>query len=89
MYLSLIDMTPSDPYTIIIALRQAQKITIRRDRCGQEFINLTGDFQLYRVAVNILWAHSDQFANVVLRLGGMRTLVSFVGSVLAAVHMTC
>jgi len=41
----------------------------------------TGDLQLYRVAVNIVWAYSEQFDDVVLRLGGMHTLMSFVGCV--------
>ena len=41
----------------------------------------TADLQLYRVAVNILWAYPEQFDNVVLRLGGMHTLISFIGSI--------
>ena len=78
MYLPLIDMTPSDPDTIMTALKQAQEIT---NKCGQEFVVFTGDLQLYRVAVNILWAYPDQFGNIILRLGGMHTLMSFVGSI--------
>ena len=78
MYLPLIDMTPSDPDTIMTSLKQAQEIT---SRCGQEFVVFTGDLQLYKVAVNILWAYPDQFGNVIMRLGGMHTLMSFVGSV--------
>ena len=41
----------------------------------------TADLQLYRVAVNILWANPEQFDNVVLRLGKMHTLMSFIGSI--------
>ena len=78
MYLPLIDMTPSDPDTILTSLRQAQEITTT---CGQEFVVFTGDLQLYKVAVNILWAYPDQFGNVIMRLGGMHTLMSFVGSI--------
>ena len=78
MYMPLIDMTPSDPDTIMTALRQAQQITSNR---GQDYIVFTADLQLYRVAVNILWAYPEQFDNVVLRLGGMHTLMSFIGSI--------
>ena len=60
------------------SLKQAQEIT---SRCGQEFVVFTGDLQLYKVAVNILWAYPDQFGNVIMRLGGMHTLMSFVGSI--------
>ena len=65
MYMPLIDMTPSDPNTITTALRQAQQITSDR---GQDYVMLTADLQLYRVAVNILWAYPEQFDNVVFRL---------------------
>ena len=41
----------------------------------------TGDLQLYKVSVNILWANPDQFGNVIMRLGGMHTLLSFAGSI--------
>ena len=78
MYMPLINMMPSDPDTIMTALRQAQQITSDR---GQDYIGLTADLQLYRVAVNILLAYPEQFDNVVLRLGGMHTLMSFIESI--------
>ena len=37
--------------------------------------------QLYRVALNVMWTNPEQFVNVVLRLGDMHMLMSFVGSV--------
>ena len=74
----LIDMTPSDPVAIMTALHQAQQITSDR---GQDYVVLTADLQLYRVAVNILWAYPEQFDNVVLLLGGMHTQVSFIKSI--------
>ena len=77
-YMPLIDMTPSDPDTIMTALHQAQQITSDR---GQDHIVLTADLQLYRVAVNILWAYPEQFDNQVLRLGGINTEMSFIGSI--------
>ena len=41
----------------------------------------TADLQLYSAVVNILWAYPEQFDNVVLRLGGMHTLMCFIGSI--------
>ena len=77
-YLHLIDMTSSDPDSIMTAMYKAKSLTIK---CGQDFTVFTGDLQLYRVAVNISWAFPDQFYDVVLLLGGMHTLMSFVGCI--------
>ena len=78
MYMSFIDMTPSDLDTNMTALRQAQQITSDR---GQDYVVFTADLQLCRVAMNILWAYPEQFDNVVFRLGGMQTLMHFIGSI--------
>ena len=56
----------------------AQQITSDR---GQDYVVFTADIQLYRVSVNILRAYPEQFDNVVLRLGGMHTQMSFIGSI--------
>jgi len=71
-------MKLSDQDTILTALDKAVKITAQH---GQAFTVCTSDLKLYRVAVDILWAYPDQFSIVVLRLGGMHMLMSFVGSV--------
>jgi len=71
-------MTPSDPDTIMTAMSKAKSLTVEY---GQDFTVFTGDLQLYRVAVNIVWAYQEQYDDVVLRLGGMHTLMSFVGCV--------
>ena len=41
----------------------------------------TADLQLYRVAVNILWAYPEQFDKVGLYVGGVHTQMSFIGSI--------
>ena len=56
LYISVIDMTPSYPDTIMTALRQAQQVTSDR---GHEYVVFTADLQLYKVAVNILWAYPE------------------------------
>ena len=78
MYMPLMDMTPSDPDTIMTALHHAQQIT---SDCGQDYVVFTADLQFYRIAINILWAYPEQFDNTVLRLGGMHTQMSFIGSI--------
>ena len=78
VYTPLIDMTPSDPATIMTAMMEAQKLT---KRTGQTFKIMTEDQQLYRVMINVLWAYPEMFTNFIPRLGGMHLLMSFVGSV--------
>ena len=48
---------------------------------GQEFTIFTNDQQLYRVVVGITWVHKEQFLTFIPRLGGMHTLMSFVGAI--------
>ena len=43
--------------------------------------NLPNDQQLYRVTVNDMWVYPDLFKDFVPRLGGMHTLMSFIGAV--------
>ena len=78
IYTPLIDMTPSDPDTIMSAMIEDQRLT---NACGQTITVFTNDQQLYRVAVNVTWVYPRLFTNFVPRLGGMHFLMSFVGAV--------
>lgn len=78
VYLPLIDKPPADPSTIYQSLLKAQQIT---GSTGQEYVVYTADQQLYRVALNVVWSYEEQFSNIILRLGGMHLLMSYVGSV--------
>ena len=40
---------------------------------------MTGDLQLHKIAVNVLWAQPMEFDHFIVRLGGMHTLISFAG----------
>lgn len=73
LYLPLIDMKPSDPDTMMTAMTRVQELT---SKTGQDFSVLTCDQQLYRVAVQVKWAHPDRFQDMHLCLGGMRALMS-------------
>ena len=74
VYLPLIGMPPSDPDTILKALHKAKRLI---KEIGQKNTIFTSDQQLYKVAVEMKWAHPD----VILHLGGMHVLMGFVGAV--------
>ena len=78
VYMPLIDMPPVDHSTMMTTLIEANRLT---SEAGQEFNIFTCDQQLYRVSLQIIWAYPEQFSNVILRLGGMHMLMSFVGAV--------
>ena len=78
VYMPLIDMPHVDHITIMTALIEANRLTTE---AGQEFNIFTCDQQLYRLSLQVIWAYPEQFSNVVLRLGGMHMLMSFVGAV--------
>jgi hypothetical protein len=56
----------------------AQELTHEMD---QECVEFTCDSQLYRVALHVSWAYMNRFPNVIMRLGGMDSLMSFVCSI--------
>ena len=68
-------MVPSDPDTMMTAMYEAQRITVK---CGQTFTVFTADQQFYRVMVNIMWVHPEKFPSFYPRLGGMHMLMSYV-----------
>ena len=78
VYAPLIVMVPHNPDTIMTAMVEAQRPT---KQSGQTIIVFTNDQQLYRVAVNVMWVYPTLFSEFIPRLGGMHTLMSFVGSV--------
>ena len=60
---------------------EARRITKHTGQSMTAFA--AADQQLYKVAVNVVWVYPELSDDLVLRLGGMHTLVSFVGSVSA------
>ena len=71
-------MTPAEPTTMLTAMVEAQKLT---NEAEQTYTIFTNDQQLYHVAVHNTWVYNDLFLNFIPRLGGMRTLMSFVGAI--------
>ena len=50
------NMTPSDPDTIITAMAEAQKLT-REAKQEITILTNTNDQQLYKVTVDIMWVY--------------------------------
>lgn len=71
-------MAPADPTTMLTAMVEAQELT---NAIGQSYTIFTNDQQLYRIAVNISWVYSELLLNFIPRLGGMHTLMSFIGAI--------
>ena len=46
---------------------------------GQQFVVFTCDLHLYRVALEVQWTYPERLSNVILRLVGMHSLMSFIG----------
>ena len=57
-YTPLIDMTPSDPTTMKIAMLEAKRLT---KKAGQATTLFTADLQLYHVGLNVQWAYPELF----------------------------
>ena len=78
IYTPQIDMDPADSDTMLTAMTEAKQLT---NQSGQNEIIFTNDQQFYKVTVQITWVYPDRFANFIPRLGGMHTLMSFIGCV--------
>ena len=78
MYVPLIDASPTDSSTMMTALVEAMRLT--EETC-QPYTVVTCDQQLYKILVDLKWAYPKKFGKVILRLGGMHFLMSFIGCV--------
>ena len=83
LYTPLIDMVPADPDTMMTAMCEAQRLTVK---CGQEYTVFTADQQLYTWSDT--WSdgkcnvgYPELFVNFIPSFGGMYMLISFVGCV--------
>ena len=58
LYLPLLNLKPSDEYTMLTCMLKAVDL---RKAAGQEYVVLTLDQQLYRVALHVLWDNPNRF----------------------------
>ena len=77
-FLPLIDKTPSDPWTILTVMLEAERIPVQ---AGQEFTVFTLDRQLYKVALDVIWSDALRWNHMIPWLGCMHWLMSFIGCV--------
>ena len=78
VYTPVIDLTLSDPTTIMTAMTEARRIT---NSNGQKHMIFTCDQQLYKLFVDIKWVYPEIFPNFIPRFGGMHLLMSFKGCI--------
>ena len=78
MYPPLIDAAPTDSSTMMTVLVKAMQ---QAEQTCQSYTVITCNQQLHKILVNIKWVNTTKFCNVILRLGGMHFLVSFIGCV--------
>ena len=79
MFGPLIDAPSSHPDTVLTTLSCLDKTLTE---LGMKTSNLSADMQLYILATLIKWAsHGNRFKSVILRPGGMHTLMSFNGCI--------
>ena len=79
MFGPLIDAPPSRSDTVLTTLSYLERTLTE---LGMKTSNLPADIQLYIVATFIKWvSHENRFKSVILRPGGMHTLMSFKGCI--------
>ena len=84
VYSPLLDMKPANHETIIIAVYEAKRLT---QSTRQAFTMFMASQQLFCLAVEVLCVCPEKFRNFHVQLGGMHTLMSFVGCV--GILMSC
>ena len=74
----LINETPSHPDTVLTTMLVHEKFTAEH---GQIYSYLEADMQLYKVAIHIKWSDTGRWKHMIIRPGGMYTLMSFIGCI--------
>ena len=77
-YRLLLDLKPSDPSTVKTAMVEAQLLS---SDCGQQFVVITANQQIYKVILDNIWATQEVFRNTDPRLGELHTIMNFSVSV--------
>ena len=78
IYGPFIHAPPSHPDTILTAIKYIEAFVQSH---GQKNLHLVVDMQLYKVAIQIKWADPLRWQHLLVRPGGMHTLMSFLGCI--------
>lgn len=74
----LVDAPPAHPDTVLTMLHTLEDVTKQH---RQTYLYMVCDLQLFKIAIQIQWADPLRWRHLVLRPGGMHTLMSFLGSI--------
>ena len=75
-YCPMIDGNSTEYSTIYTVLKHAQKLT---SALGQQDTVVTFDLLIYMKAKQIQWRYPEEFANVIIRMGGFHIALNFLG----------
>ena len=74
----LIDSPPAHPDTVLTTLMFIEEFMKQHDMVH---IHISADMQLYKVILQMKWSDPIRWENLIVRPGGMHTLMSFVGCI--------
>ncbi len=74
----MINAQPSHPDTVLTALVLIEQFVTSH---GQKYLQLVADMQLFKIAMQVKWSNPNRWKALVVRPGGMHTLMSFIGCV--------
>ena len=75
-YCPMIDGNSTEYSTIYTVLKHAQKVT---SALGQQDTVVTFDLLIYMKAKQIQWRYPEEFANVIIRMGGFHIALNYLG----------
>ena len=74
----LIDSPPAHPDTVLTTLVFINEFM---EQHKLPYIHLSADMQLFKVILQIKWSYPNRWKHLVVRPGGMHTLMSFIGCI--------
>ena len=75
-YCPMMDRNSNEYSTIYTVLKHAQKLT---SALGQQDTVVTFDLLIYMKAKQIQWRYPEEFANVIIRMGGFHIALNYLG----------
>ena len=86
IFTPILDLTLSDPSTVLAPMIKAEKNT---NQTGQNITIFTADQHLFRVALAVMWTKPNHFQNFMPCICGMHWIMSFVGSIGVLMRNSC
>ncbi len=74
----LIDATPAHLDTVLTTMHLAEEFAKQH---SQVYTYMEADMQIFKLGVHIKWSDQERWKHMILRHGGMHTLMSFVGCI--------